>query len=172
MLNKKHVLAIATGGALMLAASPLVAAPVLSNTAAVKNADTDGITQVRYKHRKTHARLQSQNWQNAGPFGLPFAAAAGAGAIAGGALATTGAIVGGTTAAVTGYPYGPYAYSPYGNAYGSYAYAPEYGAYAAYGYNGLSRDIGNGYYNYGAAPASQENCAVDGGYGRLDYSQC
>src|SRR5262249_44106208 len=133
MLNKKHVLAVATGGAMMLAASPLVAAPVLSNTAAVKNADTDGITQVRYKHRKSRARLQqSPNWQNAGPFGLPFAAAAGAGAVAGGALATGGAIVGGTTAAVTGYPYGPYAYGPYGNAYGSYAYAPDaYGAYGA-----------------------------------------
>jgi len=163
MLNKKHVLAIAAGGAMMLGASPLMAAPVVTGTAAIKAANTDGITEVRHKHHKTHARVhQSRNWQNAGPFGAPFAAAAGVGA-------ATGAIVGG----VTGYPYGGYGayggypYGPYGNAYGSYAYAP--GPYGAYG---LSRDIGNGYYNYRAAPASQDNCAVDGGYGRLDYSQC
>jgi len=166
MLNKKHVLAVAAGGALMLAASPLMAAPVLSNAAAVKNADTDGITQVRYKHRKSQARLQQQNWQGAGPFGLPFAAAAGAGAVAGGALATGGAIVGGT---VTGYPYGPYASYPYGNGYGAYAYAPNGYGYGGYGF---SNDIGHGYYNGSAAPASQDNCAVDAGYGRLDYSQC
>ncbi|HKA71167.1 MAG TPA: hypothetical protein VKE26_05140 [Xanthobacteraceae bacterium] len=183
MLNKKHVLAIAAGGAMMLGASPLIAAPVPSGTAALKAANADGITEVRYKHRKPHHKSQArlmQNWRHAGPTGAPYAAAAGVGAatgaVVGGALATTGAVVGGAT----GYPYGygyPYRYGygayasnpygAYGNAYNSYAYAP--GAYGAYG---LSRDIGNGFYNYGAAPASQDNCAVDGGYGRLDYSQC
>jgi hypothetical protein len=164
MFNKKHALALAAASAMALGATSLSAAPVLTNTASVKAASADGMTQVRYKHHRTHVRGgQSQNW---GPFGVPFAAAAGAGAIAGGALATTGAIVGGTTAAVTGYPYGPYANS----GYGAYAYAPDaYGSYA-YAPGGLARDIGHGYYNGVAAPASQDSCAVDGGYGRLDYA--
>jgi hypothetical protein len=61
-------------------------------------------------------------------------------------------VVGGTAAALTGYPYNPYSDS----AYGSYAYAPP-----AAGSFGLS-----------TAPASQDSCAIDAGYGRLDYSQC
>jgi hypothetical protein len=170
MLNKKHALALAAASVIALGAtSSLSAAPVLTNTASVKAANDDGVTQVRYKHHRTHIRgqqlwtqQQSQNW---GPFDAPAAAVAGAGAIAGGALATTGAIVGGTTAAVTGYPYGygSYAYAP--NAYGAYAYAP-----GPYSPGGFARDIGHQYYNGAAAPASQDNCAVDGGYGRLDYS--
>ena len=165
MLNKKHMLTLAAASAMALGASSLSAAPVLSNNVALKDASADGITQVRYKHRKSHARLrQSQDWQAAGPFGAPFAAAAGVGAatgaVVGGALSTAGAVVGG----VTGYPYGPYAYD---NAYGSYAYAPNGYGYGGYG---LSTDIGHAYYNGGAAPASQDNCAVDGGYGRRDYS--
>jgi hypothetical protein len=157
MLNKKHILAVAAAGAVAFGATSLSAAPVLTNTAAIKAADADTMTQVRYKRHRTHHRVlrQSQNW---GVFGAPFAAAAGAAAV-------TGAVVGGTTAALTGYPYayGPYAYGPYAyDAYGSYAYAP----------NGLgwSPDIGHRYYNGAAAPASQDNCAVDGGYGRLDYA--
>jgi hypothetical protein len=128
------------------------------------------------------------------PITWPFAAAAGAattaGTIVGGTLAgagtATGAIIGGTAAALTGNPYGyhPYAYDPYG----SYAYAPgtysaPYGnasAYSdgafdyAYPPQGLGVDIGHSYYNgFGSgAPASSDNCAVDAGYGRKDYSLC
>lgn len=173
---KKHVITLAAAGAMALGATAVSAAPVRSNAASLKAAHADGMTQVNYKRHRAHARVhQSQNWrvqrsQNwNGPFGAPFAAAAGVGAvtgaIVGGALSTTGAIVGGTTAAVTGYPNG------YG-AYGSYAYAPDpYGSYAyAPGPYGVSRDIGNGYYNGFAAPASQDNCAGDGGYGRRDYA--
>jgi hypothetical protein len=97
----------------------------------------------------------------------------------GAGLGTAGAIVGGTTAAVTGYPYG--AYGNYGYAprsvYGGYAYAPGYAnapdyryAPGSYGSFGFAPDIGNGYYNGFAAPASQDNCAVDAGYGRRDYA--
>jgi hypothetical protein len=78
MLNKKHVLAIAAAGAMMLGASSLSAAPVLSGTA-VKAANPDGMTQVRYKRSRAQARVQ-QDW---GPFGAPFAAAAGVGAATG-----------------------------------------------------------------------------------------
>lgn len=172
MLTKKHALALAAAGVVALSTTSLSAAPVLTNTASVKAANDTGLTQVRYKRHRTHVRTQqfSRNWT---PFDAPAAAVAGAGAIAGGALATTGAIVGGTTAAVTGYPYGPYAYSGHGygaGAYNSYAYAPEgYGAYA-YAPGGLGADRGHQFYNGNAAPASQDNCAVDGGYGRLDYS--
>jgi hypothetical protein len=176
MLNKKHALALAAASVIALGAtSSLSAAPVLTNTASVKAANHDGLTQVRYKGHRTHVRMQrqSRNWS---PFDVPGAAVAGAGAISGGALATTGAIVGGTTAAVTGRPW-PHAYSGYGyapGAYNSYAYAPEgYGAYAyapgPYAPGGFARDLGHQYYNGAAAPASQDNCAVDGGYGRLDY---
>lgn len=169
MLNKKHALALAAASVIALGAtSSLSAAPVLTNTASVKAANQDGLTQVRYKGHRTHVRTQRQS-RNWGPFDVPGAAVAGTGAIVGGALAATGAIVGGTTAAVTGYPYGynRYGYAP--GAYDSYAYAPE--GYGAYGYapGGLSVDRGHQFYNGNAAPASQANCAVDGGYGRLDY---
>jgi hypothetical protein len=170
MLNKKHALALVAASFVALGAtSSLSAAPVLGNTAAVKAANEDGLTQVRYTRHRTHIRTQqfSRNWS---PLDVPGAAVAGAGAIAGGALATTGAILGGTTAAITGYPYG---YSGYGfgaRAYNSYGYAPGgYGAYA-YAPGGLAVDRGHQFYNGYAAPASQDNCAVDGGYGRLDYS--
>jgi hypothetical protein len=191
MSTTKHVLAAAAAGALALGATSLSAAPIASDTA-LKSAASDGVTQVKYKkHQARHHAMRARNWNGGyarnwnsgrdwsqwGPFGLPFAAAEGAvglGAAAVGAgLGTAGAIVGGTTAAVTGYPYSGY---PYG-AYGSYAYAPGYANAPAYGYApgaygrfGLAPDIGHGYYNGFAAPASQENCAVDAGYGRRDYS--
>src|SRR5919198_5042924 len=159
MLIKKHVLAFAAAGAVAFGATSVPAAPVLTNTAAVKTPGADGITQVRLKKHKLSHRVQQS--QDLGPFGLPFAAAAGAGAATGAAIAgagtVSGALIGGTTAAVTGYPYWPY-----GDAYGSYAYAPA--PYASFGWS-----AGHGYYNSFAAPASQDNCAVDGGYGRLDY---
>ena len=80
----------------------------------------------------------------------------------------TAATVGGTAAALTGHPYGPY------GTYGSYAQVPGYDAYGSYNGapGGFARDIGHSYYNgFGSpAPASQDNCAVDAGYGRKDYS--
>jgi hypothetical protein len=190
-MTKKHVLAAAAAGALALGATSLSAAPIASGTA-LKSAAPDGVTQVKSKkHQARHHAMRARhwdggyarnwnsgnNWSQWGPFGLPFAAAEGAvglGAAAVGAgLGTAGAIVGGTTAAVTGYPYAGY---PYG-AYGSYAYAPGYAkapdyryAPGSYGSFGFAPDIGHGYYNGFAAPASQDNCAVDGGYGRRDYS--
>jgi len=171
-LAKKHVLALAAAGTMMLGATSLPAAPIQSDGTALKATDSNGVTRTHQGQRitrhhaarvKDQARVQEGNqnyWsRNWGPFGLPFAAAEGL-------ATTTGAIVGGTTAAVTGYPYAPYAYHrPYArDAYGSYAYAPE----------GLARDIGHAYYNYDGspAPASQDTCAVDGGYGRKDYSMC
>jgi hypothetical protein len=182
-MTKKHVLAAAAAGALMVGATSLSAAPLTSSGTALKSATSDGVTQVKYrKHQARHHAMRTrnwnggQNWSQWGPLGLPFAAAEGAvglGAAAVGAgLGTAGAIVGGTTAAVTGYPYSGY---PYGH-YGSYAYAPggvyERYAYAprAYGTFGFAPDIGHGYYNGFTAPASQDNCAVDAGYGRLDYA--
>ena len=119
---------------------------------------------------------------------MPFAAAEGAiglgTAAVGAGLGTAGAVVGGTTAAVTGYPVQRLSLRSLwqlclcaGGAYGSYAYAPGYAnapdyryAPGSYGSLGFARDIGHGYYNGFAAPASQDNCAVDAGYGRLDYS--
>jgi len=168
-MTTKHALAVATAGTMMLGATSLSAAPIQSDGAALKAGDS-GLTRVQSRthhtarHRAARVKDQAsvQDWgrndsgQNWGPFGLPFAAAEGIGA-------ATGAIIAGGTAAVTGYPYGPYAYhNPYArDAYGSYAYAPGWG-----------RDIGHAYYNGSAAPASQDNCAVDGGYGRKDYSMC
>jgi hypothetical protein len=145
---------------------------------------------MRVRSSDSYARSWNgrQDWSQWGPFGLPFAAAEGAiglgTAAVGAGLGTAGAIVGGTTAAVTGYPYTGYPYGAYGrygyapgDVFGSYAYAPGYAnapatryAPGSYGSFGFAPDIGHGYYNGFAAPASQDNCAVDAGYGRLDYS--
>ena len=174
--TNKHVVALAAAGALMLGATSISsAAPARSDTAA-KAAGFAGTTHVRYRsHRPIRAQAaRPQAWN---PLALPFAAAAGAGTVA-------GALVGNTTAAVTGYPYYGYGsypydgyrsyasapgypYNTYGDAYGSYAYAP-----GAYGGVGLGRDIGHSTYNGigSTAPASQDNCAVDAGYGRRDYA--
>jgi hypothetical protein len=165
MLNKKHVLAVAAASVMAFGATSFSAASAMPQSAGARAAKTHGMTQVHYKRHRTHLRSeQSRNW------GGPFGAATVPGAVVGGALATTGAIVGGTLATTgaivggtTGYPYGPYA--------GGYAYAPQgYGAYAYAPGGYVSRDIGNGYYNGVTAPASQDSCAGDGGYGRLDYA--
>src|SRR5919202_281554 len=139
-MTKKHVLAGAAIAALMLGATSVSAAPLASDM----GFRAGSVTHVKYKKHQTrhHAtrhvmRSQAWNrgavqtwnngagWRQAGPFGLPFAAAEGAvglGAAAVGAgLGTAGAIVGGTTAAVTGYPYGGYPY----DGHASYGYAPD-----------------------------------------------
>jgi hypothetical protein len=197
MLDKKHVLACMAAGAVALGATSLSATPVSASQTAVKAAAPDGVSQAKYrKHRNVRAQHvrdwrgqhYARDWRGqqvdafGNPITWPFAAAAGAataaGTIVGGTLAgagtATGAIIGGTAAALTGNPYGyhPYAYDPYG----SYAYAPgPDGAFDyAYAPQGLGVDIGHSYYNgFGSrAPASSDNCAVDAGYGRKDYSLC
>lgn len=197
-VTKKRVLAAAAAGAMMLGATQLSSAESMRGTFRGKSELSAASKHVKHvrSHRYVTERAPvygSPRWQNAGPLALPFAAVEGAGAVAGAAIGTAGAIVGGTTAAVTGGPYAgyPFGYAgyPYGyNSYNSYAYAPNgynsyayapgaYGAYDAYaaypaGGYGLSRDIGHSFYNGvgSPAPASQDNCAVDGGYGRKDYS--
>ena len=176
-MTKKHVLALAAG-ALLLATTAASAGPVRDSVR--MSANPDGVRQVHYKtsqvkkqrvlrHQALRARVNTVGYRN--PLGLPFAAAAGAGTVAGavigGAANTAGAVIGGTTGVLTGYPYDPiyggYAYA--GPGHGSYALVPE----ASFG---LGVDRGHSFYNgLGApAPASQDNCAVDGGYGRRDYA--
>jgi len=185
-LVKKHVL-IATAGALMLGTSAVSATGIRPN-----DSSTATVTRHRTHHAMRHYGVRARGVARAdryapgyaaypGPLGLPFAAAQGAvdlgTAPVGAGLGAAGAVVGGTTSALTGNPYGYYGYYGYGNypygSYGSYAYAPEYGyAPGSYGSVGLGRDIGHSYYNgFGSpAPASQDNCAGDGGYGRKDYA--
>jgi hypothetical protein len=191
MFAKKTTLACATAVGLALGATSLSAQP-LDYTGSQTGPRTEtgvGSTPMRYKTHRKHARVQrhvrahqrhgylAQPRQSYGLLDAPFAAVEGVGAATGAALAGAGAVIGGTTAAVTGYPYwsannyggsygGNYGYAP--SPYGSYAYAP--GAYASGPYYGWAADRGHQYYNGAAAPASQDNCAVDGGYGRLDYS--
>jgi hypothetical protein len=188
MFAKKTTLACATAVGLVLGATSLSAQPAAyteSQTGPRTEAGV-GVTPMRYQTHRKHAHVQkhvrahqrhgylAQPRQSYGLLDAPFAAVEGVGATTGAALAGAGAVIGGTTAAVTGYPYwstnayGSYGYAP--NAYGSYAYAP--GAYAPGPYSGWAADRGHQYYNGAAAPASQDNCAIDGGYGRLDYSQC
>jgi hypothetical protein len=175
LITKKHVLAAAAAGALAFGASSLSAAPMQSHGAAFNAATSDGVTHVHYKkHKAQHRVMHQRNWnaanaQDPGLLGVPFAAAQGAvglgAAAVGTGLGIAGDVVGGTAAAVTGYPY----YGSYGYAPGAYAYAPGY-AYGGGPAWGLSPDIGHSYYNGVGAPASQDNCAVDAGYGRRDYS--
>jgi len=192
-MTKKLVLVAAAAGALAVGAAPSTAAPVHADSTAIKAAP-GGVTQVHYqKHRTVRHQVLRERGRNAaaqtwgpnaavqtwGPAGLPFAAAEGAvelgAAAVGTGLGIAGNVVGGTAAALTGTRYGYGAYGTYDyapGAYGSYAYAP---GYAGYGYapaSGLGHDIGHSYYNGSGspAPASQDNCAVDGGYGRKDYS--
>jgi hypothetical protein len=92
------------------------------------------MTQVRYRGGQ---RAWNRGWHHnhAGAFGLPFAAAAGAGAVA-------GSIVGGTVGALTGYPYGAYASDPYG----AYAYQ-GYGRTDPYVSGGVHTSTGHPIYN-------------------------
>ena len=197
-MTKKHVLALTAAGAVIAGATSLPAASPAS-ARGVKSTDAAAAMPMRHRtHRVAHrSTIRTQNGLAAGAqnadnwnaqslnqprsAGWPAATAANLGseaAIGGGTV--SGPVIGGTAAAVTGYPYGTYGYPyangayaryPYGGygAYRSYAYAPEYAASA-----GFARDIGHSAYNRIGAPepASQDNCAIDGGYGRKDYSQC
>lgn len=186
MFAKKTTLVCATAVGLALGATSLSAQPLDysgSQNGPRTEAGVDS-TPMRYKAHRKHARVQkhvrahqrhsylTQPQRSYGLLDAPFAAVEGVGVATGAALAGAGAVIGGTTAAVTGYPYwstnayGSYGYAP--GAYGSYAYAP--GAYPPGPNYGWAADRGHQYYNGAAAPASQDNCAVDGGYGRLDYS--
>lgn|SRR5262245_2706628 len=189
MFAKKTTLACATAVGLALGATSLSAQP-LDYTGSQNGPRTEagaGSAPMRYKSHRRHARVQkhvrahqqhsylAQPRPSYGLLDAPFAAVEGVGAATGAALAGAGAVIGGTTAAVTGYPYwsanayGGHYGNPYAPAaYGSYAYTP--GAYAPGPYYGWAADRGHQYYNGAAAPASQDNCAVDGGYRRLDYS--
>jgi hypothetical protein len=116
--------------------APMSAAPVLTNTAALKVAADNPITEVRYIGRGWARR----------------AVGVGAG------LAVAGAVA---SAAAASYGYGyPYGYGSYGYGYpSSYGYAP-YGS-GSYGYSPYSYNYGyGGYgYNYGYTPGYY------GGYG-------
>jgi hypothetical protein len=177
MLNKKTMLACAASAGVAFGATSLSAQPMAYNGSqtGLRTEAGAGRTQMRYRTHRKHARVHqrqgfvAQPRQSYGLLDAPFAAIEGVGVATGAALAGAGAVIGGTTATVTGYPYwstnayGSYAYAL--GAYGSYAYAP--GPYQS---DGLTVDRGHQFYNGAAAPASQDNCAVDAGYGRLDYS--
>jgi hypothetical protein len=120
--------------------APVSAAPALTNTAVLKAAADNPITEVRYIRR---------GWARA-------AVATGVG------LAVAGAVAG--AAASYGYPYG-YGYPSYGYGYpSSYGYAPYstgsygYGPYSYnYGYGGYGYNSGYtpGYYGYGVRPVAR-----------------
>ena len=126
--------AIGFGVATMLglcAVAPVSAAPVLSNTAALKSAADNTITEVRWGVRRR---------------GVARAAVA-----TGVGLAVAGA----ARSYAYGYPYS-YGYQSYGYGYpSSYGYAPYSTSYAPYsynyGYSGYSYNYGYtpGYYGYG-----------------------
>jgi len=177
-MTKKHVLALTAAGAVIAGATSLPAASPAS-ARGVKSTDAAAAMPMRHRtHRVAHrSTIRTQNGLAAGAQNAETAANLGSEAAIGGGT-VSGPVIGGTAAAVTGYPYGTYGY-PY--AYGAYARYPYgglgYGAYGSYasapGY-GFARDIGHNAYNGIGAPepASQDNCAIDGGYGRKDYSQC
>ena len=121
--------------------APVGAAPVLTNTAALKAAADNPITEVRYIRR---------GWARA-------AVATGVGLAVAGAVARTASYA-------YGYPYG-YGYQSYGYGYpssygyapystGSYGYAP-YGYNYGYGGNGYNYGYTGGYYGYGARPVAR-----------------
>ena len=126
--------AIGLGSATILgfcAIAPVRAAPVLSNTAALKSAADSSITEVRYIRR---------GWARA-------AVATGVGLAVAGAVASSYAY---------GYPSG-YG-SPYGYTYAGYGYPSSYGysPYSAGYYGSTPYGYNYGYtgygYNYGYAP--------------------
>jgi hypothetical protein len=126
--------------------APVSAAPVLTNTATLKEAADNTITEVRYIRR---------GWARA-------AVATGVG------LAVAGAVAGAAASYAYGYPYGygayGYGYPSYGSGYpssygyasyssGSYGYAPY--SYN-YGYGGYAYNYGSpGYYGYGIRPVAR-----------------
>jgi hypothetical protein len=118
----KHALALGLAGAVALGGASAMAAPVLSNTAAVKAAAPSDVTDVR--------------WRGGGR----TAAAAGVGFAA-------GALVG--AAAASSYRSGPYAYDA---GYDAYAYdAPVYDAYA-YDAPAVGYSYGRAYHRGGGSP--------------------
>jgi hypothetical protein len=119
MFAKKTTLVCATAVGLALGATSLSAQPLDysgSQTGLRTEAGVDA-TPMRYKAHRKHARVQkhvrahqrhgylTQPRQSYGLLDVPFAAVEGVGAATGAALAGAGAVIGGTTAAVTGYPY-------------------------------------------------------------------
>jgi hypothetical protein len=109
----KHAVALGFAGALVLSAGAASAAPVLSNTAAVKTVAPNPIAEARWGWRGGWGGWRG-GWRG-GPWigaGVGFAA---------------GALIG---SAIAG-PYGPY-YAPYGYGPYDYGYAVPYG----YGYGG------------------------------------
>ena len=122
MWKPAAVLGLAAAMALSVATSA-AAAPVLSNTSALKAAVTDDVTPVRWRGR---------GWRGHGW---------GPGAFVGGLAA--GALIGGAIAASPYYHGGYYAYDPYPGPYYTYGAGPyyTYGAvpYGAYGYRGRFR---------------------------------
>jgi hypothetical protein len=99
----KNAMALGATGALAVAiatASPSWAAPVLSNTAAVRTAASNQVTEVRYYGRGHYGRGYGRGFYGPGYYGGGY----GRGFYGGG----------------YGYPYGGYAYPyyPYANPYG------------------------------------------------------
>ena len=126
--SRRRGLAVGLAGAMVLA-TPSFAAPVLSNTASVKSAMTDGVVDVRWRGR---------------------GAAVGAG-LAFGALAGAAALGAATAPAYYGYPYASYGYPAYYGypGYGAYAYeSPVYGSSYAYPYQTCGVDAGYGRWDY------------------------
>jgi hypothetical protein len=122
-----HIMGFGVAAVLGLCATaPVSAAPVLSNTAVLKSAADNTITEVRYVRRG-------------------FARAATRAAVATGVgLAVAGAAASYAYGYPSGYGYqsysygypSSYSYAPYGT--GNYGYAPNYGysGYGGYGYGG------------------------------------
>src|SRR5262245_55503267 len=126
MLNTatKHTIILGTAGVLALCAiPPTSAAPVLSNTAAVKSAADSWVTDVR--------------WRRYGGWGR--------GAVAAGVIG--GLALGAAAAARSSY-YG-YQYSGYGYSYAPYSGYYGYGGGGSYNYG---YPYGSGSYNYGYGP--------------------
>jgi hypothetical protein len=139
-----HALALGVAGAIALsAATPSMAAPVLSSTTAVQAATSSDVTQVRWRGR---------------------GAAVGVGLAAGALLGAAAA------ASAYNYSYYPYYYGGYGGPYYAYAPAPAYVYEPAPTYY-YGRPYGYGSYYYGA-PYPSNPCQLDA-YGRVeDYDRC
>jgi hypothetical protein len=120
----------------LCAAAPVSAAPVLSNTAALKSAADNSVTEVRWGIRRGVVRA---------------AVATGVG------LAVAGAAR--SYAYGYGYPYGYQSYNyGYPSSYGYAGYSTSYAPYSYnYGYGGYSYNYGYspGYYGYGVRRAAR-----------------
>ena len=134
----KYAICIGYAAALVLAANaPASAAPILSNTAALKTAADNGVTDVRWVARRGWARAAVAT-------GVGLAVAGAAASYAYGNPYRYG---------YQSYSYGypsSYGYAPYGTGY--YGYAPY--SYN-YGYSGYSSGYTPGYYGYGVRRAAR-----------------